>query len=172
MTERATAVEPTLQDVERRLRRLEDERSIRDLVVRMGTLADARDWSALADLFTDPVRADWSELSGVPAADLRPTELVKGWRQALSGLDATHHLIANHEIEITADGSRATARAYVHAAHRLANAYGDSVWIIAGRYEHRLGHTDAGWRIAAATVHPLWGAGNRQVRTLASDATG
>jgi len=163
------APEATLQDLDRRLTRLEDERAVHDLVVRMGTLADARDWHALAELFTDPVRADWSGLSGVASAEVRPADLVAGWRQALSGLDATHHLIANHEIEIEADGTRAIARAYVHAAHRLALAHGDPAWIIAGRYEHRLVRTDAGWRIAAATFHPTWGAGNQQVMKIASE---
>lgn len=159
---------PDLHDLERRVRGLEDERAVRELVVRMGTLADARDWHALEQLFTDPVRADWSELSGVAAADVSPSELVGGWRQGLGGLEATHHLISNHEVEL--DGDRADARAYVHAAHRLANAYGDPLWIVAGRYEHRLVRTEAGWRIAAAGFHPSWGAGNRQIMALAGSA--
>ncbi len=108
----------------------------------------------------------------MPAADVRPGDLVAGWKQALSGLDATHHLIANHDIEIDAGGDHATARAYVHAAHPLAIAFGDPVWIIAGRYEHRLVHGDHGWRIAAASFRPTWGAGNQQVMALASGAAG
>ncbi len=164
----ASIATPDLRALERRVRRLEHERAVHDLVVRMGTLADARDWAGLAGLFTDPVRADWSELSGVAAAEVSPEDLVAGWRQGLSGLDATHHLIANHEIEIDDDDRRASARAYVHAAHRLANAHGDPVWIIAGRYEHELVRTEAGWRIAVATFHPVWGAGNQQVMLLAS----
>jgi hypothetical protein len=155
-----------LAELERRVQRLEDAEAIRELVVRMGTLADARDWSALEQLFTDPVRADWSALSGVPAADLRPSELVAGWRQGLSGLEATHHLIANQRVAL--DGDAATACAYVHAAHRLADAHGDPLWVIAGQYEHRLVRTEAGWRIAAAMFRPTWGWGNQQLMVLAS----
>jgi hypothetical protein len=161
MTDRGELIE-----LERRVRRLEDIEAVRELVVRMGTLADARDWSALEQLFTDPVRADWSALSGVPAADVHPSELVDGWRQGLSGLEATHHLIANQQVEV--DGDSAHARAYVHAAHRLANAQGDPLWVVAGHYEHRLVRLDAGWRIAAATFRPTWGWGNQQVMVLAA----
>jgi hypothetical protein len=155
-----------LAEVLRRLTYLEDDRDVRRMMTRMATLADQRAWDELVDVFTPTVRADWSELSGQPAAEIAAGELVAGWRAGLSGLSATQHLLGNQDVEI--DGDRATAIAYVHAAHRLATTFADSVWIVAGSYRYDLQRTPDGWRISTATFHPMWGLGNQQLMTLAA----
>ena len=157
---------PTLAELAARLQRLEDEADIRRLTTRMATLADARAWDRLFDVFTPTVRADWSELSGAAAADVPAADLVDSWRRGLSGLTATQHLLGNHDV--TVDGDTATATAYVHAAHRLATAFADPVWVVAGSYDYRLTRTEQGWRIAAVTFHPAWGRGNQQVMAAAA----
>lgn len=153
--------------LEQRLRRLEDERDIRKMLTGMVSLVDRRAWADVVGLFTPTVQADWSALSGVPAAEVTAAELVAGWRSGLGGLTATHHLLGNEDISI--DGDRAAASAHVHAAHRLATPYADDLWVVAGSYTWQLVRTEAGWRIAAARFQPIWGRGNQQVLAAAAE---
>lgn len=97
--------------LQQRLQLLEDERDVRTVTMRMATLADRRAWDELVAVFTPTVRADWSALSGGPAAEIAAVDLVAGWRAGLGGLTATQHLIANQDVTI--QGDHATACAYV-----------------------------------------------------------
>jgi hypothetical protein len=86
----------------------DDRLAILELTSRLGLLADERDWAALEQIFTDPVEVDYTSLNGGQPQAVRPAELVGGWREALGGLQATHHLIAGQVI--TLDGTRPPAR--------------------------------------------------------------
>lgn len=163
-----TSGEATLTDLQARLQRLEDERDVRRLTTQMATLADARRWEELAEVFTPTAHADWSALSGVPAADVPARDLVQAWHNGLSGLTCTQHLLGNQDV--TVDGNQARASAYVHAAHRLASAYAGPVWVVAGSYTYDLVRTPDSWRITAVTFRPTWGWGNQQVMTAAAAA--
>jgi hypothetical protein len=111
----------------------------------MATLADQQAWDELAELFTPTVRADGSELSGQPAADVPAADLLDAWRAGLSGLSGPQHLLGNQDVLV--DGDRATATAYVHAAHRLTTTFADSVWAAAGSHQYELQRTSSGGRV-------------------------
>jgi SnoaL-like domain len=56
----------------------EDRLAILDLIGRLGLLVDARDWSALEQLFADPVYSDRTSLFGGEPQTNTLTELVGG----------------------------------------------------------------------------------------------
>ena len=88
----------------------------------LALLLDARDWSSLERLFADTVHYDRTSLFGGEPETLSPAELVEGYRQALGNLDALHHLITGHVINL--DGDSATCSANMQGTHVLANASG------------------------------------------------
>src|SRR5690348_10926636 len=71
-------------DLDARLRRLEDRAAISDTVTKYAVAVDRRDWAMFADCFTDPVHADYSE-NGLPAADFARDDLVAIVRDAVTG---------------------------------------------------------------------------------------
>ncbi len=114
------------------------------------------------------VSADWSGLSGAPAAEIAATDLAASWRDGPSGLTVTQHLIGNQQVNV--NGDTASASAYVHAAHRLAADYAGQVWVVAGRYDYQLIRIEARWLINAAAFKPAWGWGNQHVMDAAGRA--
>ena len=108
----------------------EDRLAILELTARLALLVDARDWTALEGLFTNPVYSDRTSLFGGEPETSTPAELAGGLPYALGGLDATHHLITCQSISL--DGDRATSAANMQGTHVLANASGGPVWIVAG----------------------------------------
>jgi len=124
--------------------------AIRDVLYAYSTGVDTRDWRSFRACFVDEVEIDLSSWNGRPAAVLRADDWVGGVRAGLSGFDATHHLTANHLIEIEGETARCTSD--VQASHVLDRAR----LILGGWYETRLAHRDGGWRIAANTLHVTW----------------
>ena len=82
---------------------------------RLALLLDARDWSALEQVFTDTVYSDRTSLYGGEPVTLGAAEFVSGWRQVLGNLDAVHHLISCHVISL--DGDHATCAANMQGTH-------------------------------------------------------
>jgi hypothetical protein len=144
----------------------EDRLAILELIGNLALLLDARDWNALEGLFTDPVHYDRTSLFGGEPETLSPAELVAGYRQALGNLDALHHLITCHVIDL--DGDQATCAANMQGTHVLANTSGGPMWTVGGRHDYRLIRTVDGWKIAALTFTIQWATGNMHIVTLAA----
>jgi ketosteroid isomerase-like protein len=119
-----------MQDIERRIDRLESRDAIRQLVSRYAQLIDARDIDELVELFVD---------------DVRVTRTMRG-RQAMHGLitgvcrqfTTSIHFVGNHVIDF-ADDDHAGGVVYCRAEHEV----GDR-WIVMAiqywdRYERRTG---------------------------------
>ena len=144
---------------------LSDRIEIVDLLHRYATGLDTRDWELLASVFTADGVADYSSLElGVNEG---PDAIVDLCRGALSGLDATQHIISNEAIEV--DGDRARARCYFQAQHVFRGAPGGDNFIVAGTYEDALVRTPAGWRIERRTLTPTWLEGNASVGEAAAE---
>jgi hypothetical protein len=144
----------------------EDRLAILELIGNLALLLDARDWSSLERLFADTVHYDRTSLFGREPETLSSAELVEGYRQALGGLDALHHLITGHVINL--HGDSATCSANMHGTHVLANASGGPVWTVGGRHDYRLQRTADGWKIAGLTFTIQWATGNMHIITLAA----
>jgi len=147
----------------------EDRLAILELTARLALLVDARDWTALEGLFTNPVYSDRTSLFGGEPETSTPAEPAGGLRYALGGLDATHHLITSQSISL--DGDRATSAANMQGTHVLANASGGPVWTVAGRHDYQFKRTADGWRIAGITFTVQWASGNQHILTLAAPAS-
>ena len=81
--------------------------------------------------------------------------------KALRLLDASQHLIGNHQVVV--DGDTATCRCYLQAQHVRAAAEGGANWIVAGIYADDFVRTAEGWRIRHRALTVLWTDGNSRV---------
>jgi hypothetical protein len=77
---------------------------------------------------------------------------------AILGLDATQHLIGNHQIEV--DGDTATHRCQLHGQHVRAGCEGGDTYVIGGFYQDRLVRSPDGWRIEHRLMQQTWASGN------------
>ena len=131
-----------------------DELAIRDLAVRYCSIIDRRDFDRLDEVYAADATADLSRsgpLAGVSA-------IIDVCRRGLAPLDATHHMVANHEI--TVSGDLASHRCYVHAQHVRHDAEGGPNYLMGGRYEDQLVRLDQGWRIKHRDLIVTWTEGN------------
>ena len=143
-------------DLESRVRRLEDRALISETVTKYAVAVDRRDWAMFADCFTDPVHADYSE-NGLPAADFARDDLVAIVREAVGRYTATQHLSPNHIIEFDDDDpNRAVCTSYMYAQHhREATEQGEFL-LLRGSYTNHLVRTNEGWRIERLIQHISW----------------
>jgi hypothetical protein len=136
---------------------LVDERDIVRVALRYARALDTKDWALLDEVFLPDATAELGSrtlLEGIEAIRRRI-------RTALEALDASQHLVGNHEVDVVAD--TATHRCYVQAQHVRRAAPGGPNYIVAGIYEDRLVRTAAGWRIAHRTLSVMWTEGNLAV---------
>lgn len=154
---------------------LEHVRAVIDVTLHYAAAIDHRDWSQLANLFTDPFELDMRAVSG-----REPTQMsAKDWaaRVSLLGrLDATQHLITNHLVTIEEPARRARCRAEVRAQHwldpervpssELPN--GAVSWYeLGGHYDFTFQRDGDTWRIAAYALVVRWHTGNEHVFEVA-----
>jgi hypothetical protein len=143
---------------------LADRLAIQDLIGRLVLLLDARDWNALENLFTDTVYNDRTSLTGGEPETLGVVEFVGGWRYLMENLDAVHHLVTGHVINL--EGDRATCSANMQGTHVLANPSGGPMWTVGGRHDYQLTRTPDGWRISGITFTIQWATGNQNILAL------
>ena len=132
-----------------------DRQSIVDLTIRYTWALDGRQWDDLDEVFLPDATAHLTE-------DLVGREAIKARiRRALEPLDASQHVIANHQVVV--HGDRASCRCYLQAQHVRQAAHGSPNFIVAGRYEDQLVRTAHGWRIAHRALVIMWTDGNPAV---------
>lgn len=135
--------------LEQRLRALEDEREIRDLIIRYAQRLDARDHRGYAALFAREGR--WSGRMGdVIGPEAIEAMLVEEFGPTPEGFVNTRnfHLMSNILIEV--DGDRATAESRLVYFARTADAKPGPM--LAGRYYDELVREDGKWRFAFRRV--------------------
>lgn len=133
-------------------RLLADRAAITDLTHRYCWALDTKDFDALDHVFHPEANGDLLE-------DVRGRVAIKARiARALTPLDQTQHLVANHMIRV--EGDRAWCRCYLQSQHVRKAAQGDPNFIIAGRYEDELIRTADGWRIIFRKLTVMWTSGN------------
>lgn len=146
-----------MDDADKMVRRLVDEREIVAVALRYCRALDTSDWRLLDDVFTP----DAVCRLGHPD-EIVGLEALKARMQAVLGrLDSSHHMVGNHEVELA--GDTATHRCYVQAQHVRRDAADGSklLFMVAGRYEDRLRRTARGWRISDRTLTVMWSEGDQ-----------
>ena len=133
----------------------DDVNAIIDVTIAYCWAIDSKDWEALRNVFLP----DATALLGDERVGIE--SIIDRIRAALSSLDASQHIISNHQVAVTGDG--ATSRCYLQAQHVRRAADGGPNYIVAGRYQDRLVRTDDGWRIIRRDLLVDWTAGNVRV---------
>jgi SnoaL-like domain len=135
--------------LESRMRRMEDEKEIRELLVEYGRRLDARDYRGYAKLFAQ--EGEW--LGGMGRAK-GPAEiesmLVKGLGPVASGYrnHSDFHILTN--FQITVDGDRATA--YSRVLFLVKSAENVPAPSRGGHYEDELIREGGRWRFLRRVV--------------------
>ena len=132
---------------------LVDRAAISDLLIDFGRALDDQDWAGYAANYTE---------DGV--LDIAPTirhagrdGLAEFVAASLGRYAGTHHLSANHRIDV--DGDTATTRSYLLAAHVFDAAEPHRHADGAGWYLCRLRRTPDGWRFAHVSLVVRYTAG-------------
>lgn len=133
-----------------------DERAIIDLTVAYTWALDTKQFDELRNVFTPDATG---MLHGVACDDAEA--IIARISGALVRLDASQHLIGNHQVRI--DGDTATCRCQLQSQHVKHGTDGGDTYLIGGTYDDRLVRTADGWRISHRTMQETWSAGNRAV---------
>jgi hypothetical protein len=133
----------------------DDRQAIIDLTIAYCWAIDSKEWELLRSIFLPEATALLGdERDGIESIMTRISS-------ALGHLDASQHIISNHQIAI--DGDSATSRCYLHAQHVRRGAEGSPNYIVAGRYLDRFVRTPEGWRILRRDLLVDWTEGNVRV---------
>lgn len=134
---------------------LADRAAIVDLTIRYAWALDTRQWSELDHVFVPDATAHLTE-------PLESREAIKARvRRALEPLDASQHIVANHQVVVV--GDRASCRCYLQAQHVRHAVEGSPNFVVAGLYEDQLVRTSEGWRITRRELVITWTDGNPAV---------
>jgi SnoaL-like domain len=134
---------------------------VRSVVMEILHAIDGRRWTALPPLFTDPITTDYTSLFGGDIQRQSREQLIEGWRQLLTPLDATQHLLG--PIAVRADGARAVAECHVRGYHMSTKAPGGGEWMVAGHYIFEMEARDDTWRVSSLTLQTFYQTGNRDL---------
>ncbi len=127
--------------------------------VRLLNAIDARQWDTVRQQMADKVYTDYSNLFGAAPGVADADALVGQWRQLLTPLDATQHLLGAAEVFV--EGDTATLRAPVRGYHLAHGAGGGEEWMVAGQYTASLELVDGAWRLTSLRLDTHYQTGNR-----------
>lgn len=129
-----------MDELERRVRRLEDLDAIRQLRARYCLYLDTGQWDSVADLFTDD-----GEFTGMSSP--RGREEIRTFFAGLSdSMNGFWHFTTNETIDI--DGDRADGEAYLYMTCVL----DDEPHVAAGRYRDEFVKQQGRWLFHSRTV--------------------
>lgn len=130
-----------------------DKKNIQEVVERLFTATDNRDWSVVKATMADSVYIDYTALGGSNGFKT-PAEIIDVWQHVLPGFDRTvHH---PHNFAIWSVGDRATATFDGHAVHYLAN----DIWSVFVGYDTEYIKDNGIWKIARIDVSLYQQSGN------------
>jgi SnoaL-like domain len=132
-----------------------DRQAIIDVTIDYCWTLDTKDFDHLVEIFHPGATAFLG--TERPNRD----SIIEKIRGSLLPLDATQHLVANHQVRV--DGDTASCRCYLQAQHVRTATEGGVNYIIGGRYEDDLVRTPQGWRIMRRVLHRDWTEGNLAV---------
>lgn len=128
------------------MRALQDHQDISALLIQYGCALDARDWSALTQVFAPNARVNYGSLGVFDGQ----TAIIEVARAFIESCGATQHLIGN--IRIAINGDQAQAQCYVQATHAAQQAQDPRLMTLWGEYQDHLVRTDSGWVISKRSL--------------------
>jgi hypothetical protein len=132
-----------------------DRLALRELVDRYASAVDGRDAAAFAALFTpDGALAVYEREDAEPVVEYRGRDALRDVMALLRHYSSTFHLMANHVVELGAEG--ATGETYCMAHHLTEDASGASDLVMYIRYRDAYARTPDGWRFERRDVLRQW----------------
>jgi hypothetical protein len=135
--------------------------AVRTVVARIAHTIDGRHWSDLRALYADEVTIDYTSLFGGDVQRQAGDGLIAAWRQMLSPLDATQHLVGAIDVRLNDGG--AVAECHVRGYHVCARAPGGPEWMVSGQWMIDLAEVDHRWLVTGMTLRTFYQTGNRNV---------
>ncbi len=138
------------------IQRFLDEKAISDVTIAYCWAIDNHEWDVLRnDVFLPDATA------GLVSEHVGVESIISRISGALGNLDASQHMVSNHQIAI--EGDTAQSRCYLQAQHVRKAADGGPNYIVAGIYADQFVRTSIGWRIKRRDLTVLWTEGNLRV---------
>jgi hypothetical protein len=137
---------------------------ITNTIVRFFEAVDSRDWTGAEALMSDPFHLDYSSFGAGPAADMKPADILAGWKGFLPGFDATQHQLG--PLDITVDADTARVRTCVSASHFIGGADDGALWTVVGTYDIALMRS-RDWQLSALTFNFKFQHGNLRLPQVA-----
>ena len=134
-----------------------DQLAIHETIHRFTLSLDLKDWALCRACFADEIHVDYSALRGDPPGLVKADDFVALRRQALESLQ-THHISANHLIQLNDDEATCTSSAIIH--RRQPNSDPPVTFDTHCIYTHHLTRTARGWLIDRVKQHVLWKSGD------------
>ena len=139
-----------------------DRSDISQMISRLALGMDLRDvemfqscWADEFYLSVPPLAGDSVPLEGT----MRAEEHARNAIGMLSEFTASHHVLANHCIDV--DGDTAKCSVYLIGTHTLLGVEdGDPVHTIGARYDFECSRTPDGWKITHMLWTRVWSTGN------------
>ena len=134
----------------------EDRSALRDLVEAYALAADAKDYEAIADCFTEGGRL---VLFYDPEA-AEPTAVRQGRAEILEAMGnlarftATSHLVGAHAARVEGDGATGTTTCV--ASHVSVKGESRRMLTMGIRYDDTFVRTEGGWRLEERRLVTLW----------------
>jgi 3-phenylpropionate/cinnamic acid dioxygenase small subunit len=137
-----------------------DHLAVCDTVYSYASAIDRRDWSLYRSLFGDEIEVDFSTFNGQQPSKMETDVWASGVRARLSGLESTHHMMSNPQVQTNDD--HAVCMMYMRAMHVVDTS--DSGWFeIGGYYTIRLARGAERWLLRSLHLTVLWRRGDPQV---------
>jgi len=139
-----------------------DRLTVSEAVARMSLSIDRGDWSDARLCFAEDVVTDYASLTGAESAKVTADDLVLGWSDALSKLDAVQHLMGTPVVTVRG------GRAECWVTGQVSHCFGGERWVIGGIYRYNLLRHGGAWLITHAAFKLQWEDGDRAVMTRAA----
>jgi len=124
---------------------LVDRQRIADTVFKYARCLDEKNWGLMAEVFTDEIDMDFSDLTGTPPGRASANAFISFASGALAKVD-TQHLIANPKIII--DGDEAVCVVDHQSMHHRVMDGTAAFFNLHGTYELILKRGDNDWKIS------------------------
>jgi 3-phenylpropionate/cinnamic acid dioxygenase small subunit len=131
---------------------LYDRAQVSELLFRFARALDTRDFEAYAALYAPGGTLELPDPRTGTHFVLRAEELAKAVPASLAAYGATHHISANHQIEVR--GDVASSRSYLQAVHVRDDPRNH--WSAGGWYDCDLTRTAEGWRFTRVKLTAVW----------------
>jgi len=138
-----------VQEETTRLRSLLDRADICELLAEYARCLDAKDFAGYAALFTED-----GALRKPGGGHRGRAGLAEYVEAELGHYHRTHHLSANHRVEV--DGDRATSHSSMHAVHLRSADDPTDWWSVGGWYDNTYQRVDTTWLIHTVDITPVW----------------